>query len=1387
MEYTSRNGFLSRACEAVFRQVLRFEVSLVFSAFLVLICLQSQAQSASPEFSPVASETLSNSHVRCFFKDSHGYMWIGTEDALIRFDGRRAYRYTHDSEDHTSIPHHTVNTIIEGEDGKLWLGTAQGLCIYDRDLDSFINVDSIPGNRNYLNNRYITDLEFDSRGHLWIGTHEGGVNIYDPVRREFQYIIDPAQGGVLPSSNFINILIHIDDTIWCATKGGLILYDATTLQRLPLGELRRFAEAQISSIIREKSGSFLVATVDGQITRIGINNGDYSFTSISSGEELGASANRVLTMTVSARGDIIVGGENSGFNMIDSRTSKVRRFLADPGNANSLPTNSIEAIYADDSGLIWIGTFNNGVFLLDSNRKKFESDEAFSENPLVINGDVRSLAEDAQGNIWLASYGAGLSRIEAATGLYATADEINRKMPNKNVTSIIVTRDGKLWAGTAGKGVYRVDPVTNEIKNYCLTSNGFGNDQVFCLYEDKRGTIWAGTWGSGLFFLDPNTDQFVGLAEYEQPNHIPNTGYITDILEDSSGTFWVGTLYGLYELRKRSDYSFIYCVHLPDNSEGSIRGAQIQVILEDKDKNLWVGTTDGLNLMKHGMSQFEVYATGKEMAMNAIRSLLVDHRGNLWIGGNIGLSRFEVHSGTFVTYTREDGLKSNSFHRNSAIASSSGKLLFGSNNGLDSFYPDSIRSSQPRGRIVLSDLKIGNRSVKPGAPQSPLAKHISLTSDLQLSYDQRSFVIDFVVLDHSKSSHYTYCYMLEGFDDDWNCSNGNNSATYTNIDPGSYVLLVKASNRDGVWIGEPLRLSITIRQVFWKTWWAFSFYLLVIMALVWFGLRIRIDRLKLKNEVMLEKLRREQEQKLSESKTNFFTNVAHEFRTPLSLIMIPLESLMDTNNVPSSLRQRIHTAHKNAFRMNRLVNELLDFNKLEAGNLRLNVHHGELVQFVTETAITFNEMAAKRGIAFSVTSEIAELTGWFDRDKLERIIFNILSNAFKFTADAGEIKLKINSKHSIISNGRLSCFAELVIEDNGIGISPEELPYIFEKFYQAASSGKITSPGTGIGLSLTKALVELHQGTITVTSVPDKATIFSILIPVDAHVYEVDESVAIPKEVVNDIYRVDDIQIPEEPSEVGEECDKSKILLVEDNDELREYLVSELRSEFTVVEAKDGAEGLDLSLAISPDLIISDIMMPVKNGIELCRDVKTDLNTSHIPFILLSAKATIEDQIAGIETGADVYLPKPFSIRFLVAQIHQLIDSRRQLCARFSQDVYLTPGKAATNALDQEFLQKAIDYVVANLQDTQLGVDSLAGIFNISRMQVYRKIKALTGKSVVEFIRMVRMKEAIKLMDTHRYTLAEIAFEVGFNSASYFTKRFKEEYGKTPSEYLEQN
>jgi DNA-binding response OmpR family regulator len=461
----------------------------------------------------------------------------------------------------------------------------------------------------------------------------------------------------------------------------------------------------------------------------------------------------------------------------------------------------------------------------------------------------------------------------------------------------------------------------------------------------------------------------------------------------------------------------------------------------------------------------------------------------------------------------------------------------------------------------------------------------------------------------------------------------------------------------------------------------------------------------------------------------------------------------------------------------------MDFNKIESGSLKLNPQHGELLEFIANVASLFNDVADKRNITFSVRTELTSLKGWFDRDKLERMLVNVLSNAFKFTADGGQITIIVNSIFTPVSQTIPVRCLQLVIVDNGIGMSSEELPRIFDKFYQAKSASKVTNPGTGIGLSLTKALVELHRGTITAESSPDKETKFIITLPIDSTVYNVEVSEEMPLDVVCS---------PEESfsksrhfdAVEADSKDQYEILVVEDNEELREYIAAELSQEFKVWQARNGQEGARIALEKTPDLVVSDILMSQKNGIELCKEMKSNIKTSHIPFILLTARATVEDQIIGIESGADVYITKPFSVRFLLTHVRNLIDSRQKLYSHFSQDVYLMPSKVASNEIDQAFLQRAVDYIIEHIQDAQLGVDSIAELFSLSRVQVYRKIKALTGKTAVEFIRTVRLKQALKLMETKQYTLSEIAYLTGFNSASYFTRSFKDEYGKAPSEYL---
>lgn len=1318
-------------------------------------------------------------------------MWLGTADGLARYDGTNTCRYEHNPEDKNSLCHNSINVIVEDQRQRLWIGTAAGLCIYDREKDLFINVDSIAGNKNHLSNHYITALSFDQDGQVWIGTYGNGINIYNPTALSFRYLSDSIGGKNSATTNYLNCLLRIGDLMLCGTKGGLKLFNTIEKTPVPLtlanGDL---SAAQVTQLVRDKVGNIWVATANGEIIKLTPGNGYYSLNKIFSGESVyGTGLSNILTLCLDNRGNLWFGGENSGLNYLDVKTNKVVRRLSEDGPSGKIPINSIRYVYVDDTGLTWIGTFNKGAYLIDNSARKFEHYRGggYADSDL-IGKDVRSFAEDRNGNIWIAFDGIGLAKLDVKTKELRRANFINSNLVNKVITALVCDRHDNLWIGTAGKGVFEVNLRTYAIKNFTLQSKGFGDDKVYSLYEDKNGTVWAGTSGSGLFYFDDETRGFVNLCEENKDNYITRTSYVSSMTEDSEGIFWVATMYGLYSLKRTTGNSFDYTWYLPDNKPGSVSSSGIQMVYEDDRKNLWIGTTDnGLNVKSKGSGAFTVFQKKDGLASNTVRAMVTDASGNLWISGNAGLSKFEPGTEKFTNYTRSDGLVSNNFYNNACLRSSTGELFFGSNNGFNAFYPDSIWTSPVNPVVYLTDLKLNNQSVPIGMPGSPLQKHISLTSSIKLSYDQRSFMIDFVAINYGPSFHHNYCYKLEGFDTDWNCVGPAHSATYTNLDPGHYVFVVKASNNDGIWSESPARLEITIRPALWKTWWAMAIYVVLLSATIFFLVSIRTERIKMKNQLALERVAREREHELSESKAQFFTNISHEFRTPLSLLLMPLESLVTGDQIPLAAKERIQTAYRNADKMMRLVNELMDFNKLESAGLKLNLQHGELVKFISDTASVFDDLARRRNISFRVKTEVPFLKGWFDRDKLEKILVNILSNAFKFTSDSGEISVIINATDVGTGEAANLCRClQLIVIDNGIGISSEEIPHIFDKFYQAKSATKIQNPGTGIGLSLTKGLVELHHGSITAESTPDRVTKFTIILPIDSQAYDVETEINAPVDVV---YTKADVQtengLPQPGDVLNGSMDRSEILIVEDNDELREYLAAELRHEFNVLEAKDGQEGLAMAFEKSPHLIISDILMSQKTGIELCKAIKGDVKTSHIPVILLTAKATVDDQIMGIETGADLYITKPFSIRFLLTHVRNIIDSRQKLYSHFSQDVYLLPSKIATNQIDQAFLQKAIDHIVENIQNPQLGVDSIAALFNLSRVQVYRKIKALTGKTAVEFIRTVRLKQALKLMDTKKYTLSEIAYQTGFNSASYFTRSFKDEYGKAPSEYLE--
>jgi len=1373
-----------------------FTFHRAFYALLLLLASALWAQGAYAQFQntnfiPVVPDELGNAFVRCIYKDHQGFMWFGLGNGLARYDGTNLYRYEHIDGDSTSIPNNRINAILEDESHNLWIGTTQGLVIYNREKDNFIDIDLIAGNKNHLINKYITSLCFDRKGKLWIGTHGNGVHIYDPKTLTFTYLADGAEKQVL-TTNYITVILRVDDTMWVGTKGGLKMYDPYEIRPVALPDIDKDITSQeIAQLVRDQSGNIWMATEDKEIIELIPKQENFQVRRTKLEQNLfGEDADNILTICIDPSGNLWAAGVNAGLIYLNAKSHKIIHYFAEEGNPKKLSTNSIRYVYVDNTGITWIGTYEHGAYLIDNHAKKFD---VYQRNLITKKGlpgnNVKGLAEDNDGNIWIACDGGGLGKLNPNTNELQFPEIINKKLGTKYLSSLLCDTHGYLWIGTWGRGVYRLNLKTLELINYKLESNGFGDNRVFTIYEDKKEKMWVGSVGSGLYYLDANTDKFVLLYEENKKHPLPKTAYVTSMLHDDHNTLWVATLFGLYKLVPEQNNSYTYTWYGENNRPGDIGSNEVLTIHLDAKKSIWLGSNDnGVSILTPGESVFKGLRKQDGMISNSVRGILTEKTGAMWFSSDIGLVKYNPASGTFRNYTVDDGLPSNEFNANSFLKSRNGKFYFGSPNGLVAFYPDSIHNSQVKPVVYLTDLKLNNKSARIDAEDSPLTKHISVTKEMELPYSQRSFVIDFAAINYGQSSRNQYCYKLEGFDKEWNCIGTNQSATYTNLDPGHYVFLVKASTSDGISSDSQAQIEININTAPWKTWWAILIYLVLISIVIFFLLKFRLERIKIKSQLEFERLAREKEHTLSESKTQFFTNISHEFRTPLSLIAMPLESLITTNALPSTVKDRLDTIRTSVDKMMRLVNELMDFNKLESTTLKLRVQQGELVQFIATITTAFKDLAEKKNIHFGKHFMLRSLDGWFDHDKLEKILVNVLSNAFKFTSHNGQINIVINVRDCImgIKQEKTRCL-ELTIIDNGIGIPAHELPFIFDKFYQATSSPKIANSGTGIGLSLTKGLVELHHGTITVESTPDQETKFVILLPIDRHIYIDDDIFEAPGYIAGS----ESDSVKPNPAfsqdHVTHKDDKPHILVVEDNDELRKYISLELQEQFHVLVAKDGQEGLDIALEKTPDLIVCDVLMPLKSGIELCGEIKSNLKTSHIPIILLTAKTTLENQIAGIAAGADIYITKPFSIRFLIAQVNQIITSRKNLYSRFSQDVYLLPGKVTGNEIDQVFLQKAIGYIIENIQDPQMSVDSIASLFNLSRMQTYRKIKALTGKSVVDFIRMVRIKQALKLMETQQFTISEIAYRTGFNSASYFTKCFKDHYGKAPSEYLEHN
>lgn len=1372
-------------------------VLLCFFGFLN--CLFSQDKFENYQFRSI-QETTSKRAISSIIQDHNGFIWIGTNGAgLYRYDGVNYFGYKHDKKPGSVTSNFIYTTFIDSKNN-LWIGTDEGLCLYDRDLDNFtkINIqDAIV--KGYEQPITIKTIIEDSNGNLILGAYGFGLFKLNPKTFKASLI----HSKVLEKPNFL-IKCSVKNKqgiIYLGTSYGLLEIDLNgKVKQVYKDKFKREPLLDdIENLVIDKFGYLWLGTTENGLIKIKPETDNYQF------ENFFITKNKILSIIQSSQDYILCGTENDGLLVVNYKGEVLQKYLHSKYNNFSLKSNSVWSLYQDKEKRIWLGYFNKGLGVFDKPNNKFNSLESLVNNYNSLQTSyVTSVIKDKKGNLLISNEGGGLDIYNLTAKKYI---HVNKNSQNYysgldavDIQTIFIDSKQNIWLGSWDRGIYFLKNGTTRFTNFNTTNTpGLKSNRIFSFAEDSGGRIWIGTFIKGLHYFDNKNSTFVHCNTKPFKENALDEAFIRKVFVDSDNILWVGTILGLYQVHLKGDSDFKVTKMRDQMFSDKTKYNSIQTILsiyESNDKKIWIGT-DGEGLFSYNKKNkiFSNYDDFPGFQEKSVRAIISDNNGSLWISGGSGLTKLDFKNKQSTNFNKDDGLTDNDFNNNAVFKDGNGELYFGGYEGVNYFNPNEIKKAEKAPSLYFSDFKLFNKSVNPNEEGSPLSKVISQTKEITLNHAQSVFTIEYVGINYNYSKKNKYAYYLEGFEKDWNYVGNNRTATYTNLEPGNYVFKVKAANADGSWSDVQLELKIKILPPWWKTVWAYLIYASILVFLIIYLNKIYQNRFKARQAIILEREKTIQLEKLNNKKLQFFTNISHEFRTPLTLIINPLEDILRSKNVSRDIHNKLKIVHKSSDRLSRLINELMDFNKLEFNKISLQAKKIEVIAFVQEIIGYFDEEAAARNITIDFESALEELEDWLDPKMLEKIIFNIISNAFKFTPDDGFITItvdKLDNESSLIINGSKVPSFSITITDTGSGIQKEDLKRIFDRFYQVNNLNKDYYGSTGIGLEVVKEFVELHKGKIDVESTPGEGTKFMVTFPLGNSFYKeneiLDEVFEIEKNKNKFLFesnknQTDEEEIISEPTrESAEDTTKPyTVLIVEDNLELRNYLKAELSKSYKVITAENGKKGYELAVQRLPDIIITDVIMPVMDGLQLCKNIKGDLKTSHIPLLMLSAKAMVNDRLEGIDSGADMYLSKPFELDILKSSLAQLITSRQIMFKKFYTGI-TKDGKEKTTSLDNDFIQKILHFINENLSESDLSVELLSSKVFLSRSQLYRKIKTLTGVSVNEFIRNVRLEKAKQLLEqgNKNININEISYKVGFTSPSYFAKCYKIKYGYLP-------
>jgi len=1346
-----------------------------FILFLLLLVSAISGYGQNLKFKHINVEQgLSNSTIECIFQDHRGFIWFGTRDGLNRYDGNQITAFKSDGKP-GSISDNFIRCIIEDQDQNLWIGTSNGLNKFNPEQNKFTSYASAGHNSNI-----ITTIAENKNG-IWVGTYGGGLFRTNHKTQSLTPFVYKNSKQAGTKKDFINdIYSDADAKLWIATDAGVEL----------LNTVKNTAETKVSGykirvIEKAKDNSFWMATEENGLIHFDVQRNTIKTYLHEETNKNSIGSNLVRAIAFDQQNKVWVGGINGGLNLFDPATDQFSHYQNKAGNASSLSQRTVSALFVDNQGNLWVGTHRGGVNLYSPQAEKFNLFRQEPDKNSLSYNDIRAFYEAGNGELYIGTDGGGLDvyNKKSKSFTHYRSDPFNSKSIGADAILDITKTKAGLLIGTWAGGLNRMnaDGTFTRFNHNDKNPTSISSDYVQKSFEDSEHNLWIGTYYGGLNRFDPETNRFKRITEGANGTRLIGNNIVA-INEDLAKNLWIGTDDG--DLNRYNLKTKVFTHYF---TEGG-KKPDLRVIFVDKKGNLWIGQA-GLYRFDARRNKFGIATQRASLATAFVKGITEDEQGNLWISTANGLVKFNPQHQTFKRYNAADGLQGLEFESNAFLKTKDGEMFFGGINGFNSFFPKDIKTNAFIPPVYLTELKIFNKVINPQTDEAILENDISYTKKLDLDYDQATVAFRFAALNYVSSENNHYAYKLEGEDKDWINIGNSRQAVYTNLDPGSYTFKVRASNNDGIWNKEGVSIMLNISPPFWASWW---FRLAVIATAIY----LTYLALSFRRRLELRKIEEEKREEIHQTQLQFFTNISHEFRTPLSLILGPIERLLN-EDTQESFQSYYHTIHRNANRLLRLINELMDFRKTASGALKLNVTPGNLDLFINEIAEEFREMAADNHIKFTVGNENLLTDVWFDRQIIEKIILNLVNNSLKYTKAGGDLNIQVlNSLDGIIplfenqlnieSDYRGTKYIYFRVIDSGIGISKDSIQHLFERYYRITESHL----GSGVGLAFVKSLTLLHKGLIKVSSERNRGTEIIIGIPVLESDYNIEEQ--FKRSTASGGTRLESITYQNDPEKTiilqpesfnNEEA--LNILIVDDNEELRTFLKDTLAAQYQILEAEDGINGVDMAQQHLPDLIISDVMMPGMNGTEFCKIIKENIETSHIPFLMLTAKNSVEAEIEGAESGADLYFTKPINTNLLLITIRNIFEQRRKVKEHYSKNKEMQPRDLVHSEKDKLFMNKLLAIIDAQMVNPEMDIDFLCKEIGMSRTKLYQKLKSITGQSIGEFVRSARLRKAVEIMKTEDVLMTEVMYRIGIQTQSYFTKAFKKEFGVTPTAYIQ--